>query len=214
MQWYRCFYSLLFGLLWIASHGAAQSLHLHEKGTGAIQVQARTGDVVEIEAVADLARYSASGISLYVAIPEEHFEVIGNASGQDGVQPFEQGPLFSNATEMSNQLVPREEMLGLLSGWELLSYTALLGPGAERGRTGSGVVATFRLRCLKASKNCPIQVYGSPIFETLLVLSDGRSEQRFHPGQDLEISVALPTHLGVSKSWGRIKANLTTEDSR
>ena len=204
----RLICSLLVYLMWPFSEGLAQSLHLRERGTGADQVAAKTGAVVEIEVVADLGRFSASGIALYIVIPEDHFEVLDNqGSDQNGVQPFQPGPMFIGASEMNNTRIPREDTSGVLEGWQLLNYAAVLGAGSDRAKSGYGVVATFRLRCISPVAKCEVRIYSNPIYETLLVLSDGQGERRFSPGGNMEITVAgIPTLVEEGESWGRIKA--------
>ena len=65
----------------------------------------------------------------------------------------------------------------------------MVGGGANRERSGTGLVASFSLVCVQPIENGQIAVDDSPIRETRLVLSDGISEQRFRTVQGMEISV-------------------------
>ena len=70
-----------FGLLLLASvvlavfanQGSAQTMILRQKGNTSNRIQARLGDTIEIEAVADLQSVSASGYSLFITIPDGPF---------------------------------------------------------------------------------------------------------------------------------------------
>jgi len=186
--------------------GAAQTLYLEESATGRTQIEAGVGDVVEVEVRADLGRFFASGISLYIALPRGPFAVVHQGkSPLAGVRPFAPGPLFEGAMEVGNSLAHNNGATGLLPGQQMLSYAAIMGPGAHRGQTGSGVVARFALRCVRPVSRARIAIQSSPIHETRLVLADGFSERRFRVVGGLEITVNEPT-LVEENTWGAIKA--------
>ena len=195
-------------LVWTCSGSWAQTLHLGKKATGATWVEAEIGEIIEIEVLADLGRFSASGISFFISLPRGPLEVVDSGfEGRGGVQPFLQGPLFKGAMEASNTLVPEEKMPDLLKGRQMLTYDAVLGPGNGRGRNGTGVVARFRLHCVEAVAHAEILIDSSPIYETRLVLSDGQSERRFQVIQGMTITAeSSNTLVEEMGTWGRIKA--------
>jgi len=145
---------------------------------------------VTIEVVADLQSVSASGIALSMSIPDGPFQVRDNGFvGQVGVQPFIEGPLFEGAGVSANALLPEGDAGGDLFPGLQLDFSQVVGVGADRGRSGSGVVATFSLLCVKPVLNGQIKVDDSPVRETVLVLPDGVSEQKFRTIQGMEITV-------------------------
>ena len=179
----------------------AQVLTVAEHGTGAVYLSGTVGDTLHLEVRADMAGLSASGLSLFVRFPDT-FEIVDAVDSEvDRLEPFAQADLFSGAVEFANSLVPAHQRFGLEDGWPLINYAAVLGPGANRARRGSGVVVTFKLRCLAAIRNGAVAVHGSPIHETKLVLSDGRSERNLHlgPGLRIDVSAADAQDVPVAK---------------
>jgi len=180
----------------------AQTLRLGQQGNAAPQISATVGDTLSLQIRADFGSLSATGLTLFVRFSSTAFTVV-NADGQaaNGVQPFTSGSLFADAIEFDNSTVSDSELL-TATDWQLIGYAALLASQARDLRTGSGEVATFRLLCLKPIES-EISIYRSPIHETRVVLSDGRSEKEFRPAAPLVVSV---TGSGVTESpWSTIK---------
>ena len=117
----------------IAGVLSAQTLALHQTGLS------DSGEI-EISVVAQLNGAMASGISFYVALPEGVFDVLGVD------RPYVQGPLLAPAVEFINKTMPLAESIGAPQGMVILPYAAVRGAGADRGRTGKGVVARFSVR--------------------------------------------------------------------
>jgi hypothetical protein len=205
-QW---FYIPLFCLLWTCPTSTAQTLYLSEKATGATRVKAEVGDIIEIEVQADLGRFSATGVSFFINIPHGTFQVIDSSvEARPGIQPFVQGPLFEGGMEAGNALVAKEHMPNMLRDQQMLQYSIILGPGTDRGRRGSGVVALLKLRCNQPALHCEIGIASSPIHETRLVLDDGYTERRFLSMQGMEVTAETPSTLVKEKdTWGQIKAH-------
>ena len=167
----------------------AQVLSVAEHGTGAVHLTGTVGDTLHLEVRTDLAGLSASGVSLFVRFPDA-FEIVDAVNSEiDRIEPFAQADLFSGAVEFANSVIPARQRFGLEDGYSLITYAAVLGPGPNRARRGSGAVATFRLRCLAAIQNGAIDVHRSPIHETKLALSDGHSERNLHSGPGLTVDV-------------------------
>ena len=200
-------YFPFFCLLWTCSAGLAQTLYLNEKSTGTTEVKAETGAIIEIEVLADLGRFSASGISFFISIPHGPFQVIDNGLEEmPGVQPFQQGPMFEGGMEAGNDLISAESMPSLFQDRQILEYSTVLGPGGDRGRQGTGVVAAFKLLCINPVANSEILINSSPIHETRLVLADGQTERRFRGVQGLMITAEPPSTLVEFDTWGQIKS--------
>ena len=193
----------LIGLLFVAPSSIdAQTLQLGQRGNEAPQISATVGDTLSLQIRANLGSLSASGLTLFVRFSATAFAVV-DADGQaaNGVQPFGSGSLFADAVEFDNSTVSDSELLAA-TDWQLIGYAAVLASQARDRGTGSGEVATFRLLCLKPIES-EISIYRSPIHETRVVLSDGRSEKEFKPAAPLVISV---TGNGVPESpWSTIK---------
>jgi hypothetical protein len=163
-----------------------------------LQIDASPGDTLEIDLSADLGRYRATGITVYVQVPVDGFHVVGVdlAAG-----PFVPGDLFSDALVVRNGAVPEE--LNPSSEYRLLEFTTLFGPDRVRGRTGSGSIACFRLVCERPSVGS-IRLHHSPIHESRIVLDDGRSEMPLFIAPPVLIDVDLDTAV-QGLSWGLIK---------
>ena len=172
-----------------ANQGSAQTIILRQKGNTNNKIQARLGDTIEIEAVADLQSVSASGYSLFITIPDGPFQVVDQGfEGQVGIQPFLAGPLFVGAGVNANAQLPETDDAGAALEGLQLEFAQVVGIDADRGRRGSGVVATFKLLCVRPVLNGPVRIDDSPIRETRLVLPDG-SEAHFRTTRGMEITV-------------------------
>ena len=209
-------YTVLLALLF-ADDARAQTLELR-------QVDVADTGTIEISVIAELADARASGISFYVAIPEDAFAVV------EAERPFAQGPLLAPAMEFLNETMVGA--IGAPEGMVLLPYSAVCGPGAERGRTGSGEIARFALRPLRSGP-LAISLISTPIYEAKMVLDDGVREQFFAglgilEWQDsgrgrgkyspVDISnTPVPGSLreksagGLQQSWAEIKASITAQ---
>ncbi|MBT5060428.1 MAG: hypothetical protein HOM68_28045 [Gemmatimonadetes bacterium] len=179
---------LVFALATVAQ---AQTLRLREVGTGQTRIVAQVGQTIEIEVLADLQGVSSAGSSFFISIPDrEFFEVRDfGIPGVAGVQPFRQGPLFAGGVEVSNSVLPESDPVAAQLNGQQLDYGAVIGLGGDRERTGTGVIATFSLLCLKPIENGALDIDDNPIRETRLVLSDGVSEARYRTTQGMEITV-------------------------
>lgn len=197
-------------LLGAALPSAAQILYLEESQTGENAVEADVGDIVEVEVWADLGRYSAAGIALYVRVPRGPFEVIDSGKKEE-ICPFIPGNLFQQAVEAGNTLASGAQIPNVPDDQQLLSYAIILGPGTQRGKTGSGVVARFLLRCLRPVDQAQIALHSNPIHETRLVLDDGFTEQYFSAMQGLDITVDHFTAV-TPNTWGTVKKEIATAD--
>lgn len=183
---------ILVGLL-MATVLDAQILRLTEHGSGLDEVEAVPGDTVEIAVNAELGRFMASGLTLFVHVPQG-FEVVEESS------PFVPGSLFEGAVVVRNGVV-RENLPQ--ADWQLLEYAAILGPATTRTRSGSGLVACFRLRCLYTVATA-IELHHSPVHESRLVLDDGRGERPFLVAPPMQVTVDDITAV-ESTTWGQLK---------
>ena len=91
---------------------------------------------------------------------------------------------------------------------QLIHCAAVFGPEDSQPSTGSGNAATFALRCLTPARDSEISIYRSAVYETRLVLADGRSERDFRPAAPLVVHVV---DEGVRfTSWSLINASRGT----
>ena len=180
---------VLSGLIGIASEATAQTLRLRQAATGADQIQEKVGAVVAIEAIAELAGVPAAGLALFLSIPDGPFQVVDYRPAVAGTQPFQPGPLFAGGSELDNSLVSAAETPALFAGYRLLDYAVLLKPGPDRQQSGSGVVATFQLRCVRPVAGAQIRLDYHPLRETRLVLTDGVTERSLAALEGMKISV-------------------------
>lgn len=178
-------------LLGWQSASDAQTLRLRQAGTRETRVVATVGQTIEIEVFADLQNTPSAGASFFITLPNrEFFEVLDlGAPGNVGTQPFRQGALFSGGVEVSNLLLPESDPVAAQFNGQQLDYGAVVGLGGDRQRTGSGVIATFSLLCLKPIENGAIDIDDNPVRETRLVLGDGTTEKRFVTTQGMELTV-------------------------
>lgn len=190
---YVLFTCVLF-LGWIGTLDA-QTLQLRERGTNSQNVSVQVGQIITIEIVAELSGVEAAGMSVFVTVPDDAFQVVDQRpttpdnEGQPGIQPFIAGPLFAGAGEQANELIPESESIASSFEGQQLEYGVVVGGGGNRVRTGAGVVATFQLVCVQPIDFGQIQVNDNAVLETRLVLSDGISEKRFITVQGMQISV-------------------------
>ena len=196
-------------LLWTCPSVRGQTLSLSERATGATSVTAEVGEAVEIAVLADLGRFSAAGVSLYIRVPTESCSVVDrDKDGHSGVQPFRPGSLFSGGMEAENELLTAAVLPSLLPDQQMLVYSVVLGPGNDRSRRGEGLVATFALRLTAAVEELQIAVESPPIHDTRLVLDDGRSERRFTMTSPMSVTAMIPTAVEVPGSWAAVKASV------
>jgi hypothetical protein len=177
----------VFGLGCVESQ--AQIMRLYQQGSQSNRIAVGVGDQVNIEVFADLKGVESAGISFYISVPADAFQVVDQEPTNVGVQPFVRGSLFSGATPGPNLLLPETDPAAQTFVGQQLEYSMILGGGADRVRTGAGVVATFSLTCVKPIENGRITIDDNAVRETRLVLSDGINEKRFQTTMGMEISV-------------------------
>lgn len=166
----------------------AQSLRLQQAGSGESNLSLPLGDTLTVEIVAELGSLEVSGTSIFVSIPDGPFQVIDTAPSRGGVQPFSPGPLFASASEFANLLVPPQETPPLFAGLRLLNYAVAQGAGQEP-RTGTGVVAIFRLIGVERVERVSVSIDDHPVRQTRLVLPDGVSERFFQSLEGMFVAV-------------------------
>ena len=187
----------------------AQVLLLSEDISGETVIEAAIGDTLDIAIVAEFGRLPAAGLSLYVTVPEGPFEMVDQGSGDNGeLVPFRPGPLFAGAVEVTNCLLSYERKVGVPADRRLLHYTAVLGPGSQRSRSGEGVVAVFSVLCRELVGLSNIAIHSSPIHETRMVMNDG-AERLFHHGDGISVTVDVDTSV-YSITWGLVKQSART----
>ena len=201
-------------LAWGPGIADGQSLQLRQVGSNNTSIAVQVGQTVNINVIADLQNVESSGIAFYITVPEDAFKVVNKGiPGQldslrikyvDGVRvrepvthPFEPGPLFQGAGTVTNKLLVEDPLdtehydsVAADRPGQQLDYSAVIGSGANRVRTGSGVVATFSLLCIGPIEFGHVRLDDNPIRETRLYLSDGISDKRFTTVQGLDITVS------------------------
>ena len=190
----------------LSSDANAQTLQLRTAGSGTDPIAAQVGDIVNLEVFADLGNVKSAGIAVYIGVPDG-FQIVdlGNRL-QEGTQPFAPGPLFDGALVAANQLLPEDVAPAAAMAGQQLDYGVIYGPGANRTVSGSGVVATFSLLCIKAAQKAVISIEDNPVRETKLVLTDGISEKRFLTVQGMDIAGEHATGTAAAPAtWGLVK---------
>ena len=179
--------------LWALDEAEAQTIRLRQQGATGTRVNMQVGQTINIEVFADLQGVASSGISFFISVPEGAFVVNDQGlPGQAGTQPFRfaTGGLFDGAVVSSNLLLPESDALAATIPGQQLQFSAVIGVGSDRNRTGSGVVATFQMIAVQPIENGRVSIDDNPVQETKLVLSDGISERRFVTTQGMEITVS------------------------
>lgn len=173
--------------------------------SSAPRLEARVGDRIDLQVVADLGSVRATGIALHLSVPDGAFEVVDTRPEAQGATPFTPGPLFS-AVALRNAVLPESDPVAAATpGWQL-DYAAVLGPGTGRPITGTGVVATFSLRCLAPTEGARITFDDNPVRETRLLAADSAEERRFRALEGIDIRVTDSALAAVQPSgWGDIK---------
>ncbi|MBT3344342.1 MAG: hypothetical protein HN712_28515 [Gemmatimonadetes bacterium] len=198
LRWVLCL------ALWAPLGAHGQVLRLTEQLTEAIDITAAPGDTITIDVRADLGAQSASGLSFYVRVPRDDFVILGASASSTPAPPFRPGALFEGAVEVRNDVLKASDPTTIDRGWQMMEYAALLGPQLERARSGSGIVASFRLVCPLTPTDCTIAIHQDPIHETRLVLADGLTEKAFLLGAPMSINVDTQTAV-APVSWSQVK---------
>jgi len=179
----------------------AEGGHAQERAAGRVVVM-DIGDELVLSVRADLAAVRAAGFSFYLGLPAGFFAIASE-------RPFVQGPLFFGAVEFANEIMPPAKAVGIAADMSLLPYAAVMGPGSERGRTGSGEVVRILLRPLH-SGTVDITFVDSPIYTGKLVAEDGVGEYFFRSMDGLTVQVRADHSSGKAaaegdEGWAAIK---------
>ncbi|MBT7595862.1 MAG: hypothetical protein HN559_13205 [Gemmatimonadetes bacterium] len=206
-------WALLLALLVpIWAHG--QVLRLAQQTTDAIEVMAAPGDTVTIDVRADLGSQAASGLRFFVRVPREDFVILDTSNRRMARNvvspPFAQGHLFRGAVEVRNDVLSDADPTTVDARWQMMEYAALLGPAAERGRSGSGIVASFRIVCPPTPAAGTIAIHQDPIHESQLVMADGLTEKPFLLGTPLAIHVDVETVVRPT-GWADVKLEMRSK---
>ena len=189
----------------------SQSLSIEATTSDSTHIDVDIGEVVDIEILADLSGYSASGFSIYVSMPAGSFAIVDQGGhAKDGVRPWLPGSLFAGAVETENCLAIGRTA-GLAHDQQLLAYSLILGPGKTRSRSGKGVIGRFQFISTKPIDNGRIEVFSNPVHDSFLVLDGGQGEQHFRGMQNLEVSAFWSTLVQTRDSWATIKTRHTQD---
>jgi len=184
----------------------SQALRLVQHGTGSAVIEALVGDTLHLDLVADLGSMSVAGLSLYVRVPRDGFEIVDLATAaQTSVRPFLPGDLMLGAVEIRNAVLQDEP--GQPVDDCLLSFAALVGPSSDRTLSGVGTIAGIRLQCRSPVSSARISLHSNPIHESRIVLADGRSEIPLPPSPGVDVDVVAQTSISPGPSWGQLKAD-------
>jgi hypothetical protein len=177
---------------WFAEPADAQTLRLRQTGSNATRIAVQVGQVINIEVYADLQGVSSAGIEFFLTVPDA-FQVNDlGFPGQTGTQPFrvdQTTSLFRGAQTPSNLLLPESDPVASTLPGQQMDFSAVLGLGSDRNRTGAGVVATFQLVAVRPIENGVLRIDDNAVRETKLVLTNGVDERRFVTTQGMEITV-------------------------
>lgn len=188
----------------------AQALRLVQHETKSAAIEALVGDTLHLDVVADLGSLSVAGLSLYVRMPDDGFEIIGSGPpSRAGVRPFLAGELMQGAREMRNTVLRNEP--GAPQNDCLLSFAAVLGPGSHRALRGAGTIARISLRCQRPMASVRISLHSNPVNESRIVLTDGRSEIPLPPSPGVGVDVVAPTSITALMTWGQLKATIAPD---
>lgn len=180
----------------ITASSDAQTISLRQQISDATSVRAGVGDTVGIDVHLSVGSLRASGVAVHVALP------VGVAIVGD-TRPFAPA-LFADGVEFANELVAVERSFGLAPGSRLLTYAVVLGPSADRHRSGSGALVSFRI-VITGNVDGPIQLVDNPAHQSFLVLDDGRSELSLRAASPLHLAVGDVAAKRFDTTWGAIK---------
>jgi hypothetical protein len=178
----------------------SQVARLAQHGSGTLDIEAGPGDTLLIDLSAELGRYQAAGVTIYLQV-SDGFRVLNDESAGG---PFVPGDLFEGGLIVRNQEVSHG-LVDLPAGNRLLEFTTLLGPSATpRGRGGSGSIACFRVLCERIATG-DIRIFRSPLHESRVVLEDGRTEKTLLLAPPVHIKVDRDTAVPATP-WGLLKS--------
>lgn len=198
-------------LLALGTPAQSQSLTITATTSDSTHIDVNIGEVIDIEILADLSGYAASGISLYVRLPAGSLAIVdqGDHLG-DGIRPWLPGALFAGAVETENCLAAGRDA-GFAHDQQLLAYSLILGPGKNRNRSGKGVVGRFQFISIEPIDHGRIEIFSNPVYDSFLVLDAGMTERHFRGVQNLEVSSFWSTLVPTRDSWGTIKTRHTQD---
>lgn len=199
----RLILPVLVGVLLVAGYGAhGQTARLTQHSTGSVEIKAAPGDTLLIDVRADLGRHRATGVTIFLQISSDGLRVLEDVSLGG---PFVPGGLFADGVIVRNELVS-DSHSAVPEGHRLLQFTTLVGPSAgPRGHGGGGSIACFRVLCERAISGT-IRLHHSPVFESRIVLADGRTERSLLLAPPIQIDVDEQT-LVRPVAWGHVKAH-------
>ena len=163
---------ILLSLACLGAPAAGQDLKLVQAGTGLDRITVRLGEVITVDVVAELGVVAASGAAVFISFPDGPFQIVDSLPDVVGVQPFVRGEFFSGGQVVDNLAVPRSDVREQLAGRRLLDYSIVIRASADRGRSGSGVVTSFSLRCIQEVASIRLTIDDNVLRETRLVLPD------------------------------------------
>jgi hypothetical protein len=111
-------------------------------------LEARVGDIIGVQIIADFQSQRATGLADYLSLPEDLFQVQDlGLSGQQGTQPFRKGPLFAGAHLQINRLLPESDDVAAEVPGQQLDLAALFGLDSVGEADGKGVRSPRARRC-------------------------------------------------------------------
>lgn len=177
----------------------AQSLQVRQLDTRAASISAYVGDTLSIEIAAQLGDLHAAGVAVNISLPANGLAVVNDAVAR----PFTPA-LFADGMEFANQQLAADHTFGLTTNAALLTYSAVLGPGKVRYRSGSGALATLQVVCT-APLSGTIELIDSAAHQSMVVLDDGRTELAFRQVTPLQLEVRDPAAKRSGGTWADIK---------
>jgi hypothetical protein len=200
-----CIGSLVGSLVISAAPLGAQDLRIvADSVLSGSRVEAHVGDRIDLQIVADLGAISTTGLSLHLSVPDSLFEVVDAKPAAPGVTPFTPGSLFSGFALRNTVLPESDPVAAATPGWQL-DYAVVLAPGPGAPITGTGVVATFSLRCLAPTEGARIVFNDSPVRETRLLVAGSVEESRFRALHCIDIRVTGSLVAVQPSGWAGIK---------
>jgi len=190
----------LAALLAAAVPARAQSVDVHLPEASSRSV-AHVGDTLTVDVAVDLGSLHVSGVALYLTVPARGLALLPAAD----TRPLEPH-LFADGVEFANHAVAPRDAFGVSEAASLLAYAVVLGPGADRFRSGPGILARVRLVCTEPAEAAAIGVFSNPIHTSMAVLDDGRTEVPLIAGDGLVVTVSEPSAKRAASTWGAVKA--------
>ncbi len=164
--------SLLIFLGFLTDPLLAAQLQLRHASLGVSQASVLVGDIIDVDLWVDSDGDEISGAAIFLTFDEEVFEIVNEdrEPGIAGFQPFSRGGFLANGEVFRNAWLAGDDPAASPLG-EQIDYSIV-----RASDSGTGRVASFRLRAKAPSAAADVRIDETGLRETRVFMPDGSSD--------------------------------------